>query len=235
MFSGGWGDFVHVPQCLYTVKMVRPFVTREHAISLASEIFNLDIDSSSQSAVKELGSYDDRNFYVRGTKEGIEREYVLKVSNSDDSEYEGLLEELNTVMLHLDKGGIPCSVPQQTASGKYLELRQFTAMPDSHPVKRAKKDEKEPVLHKHAVRLFTFMPGKTMRDVPNTTDLCFKVGSFAAEVHKVLKVRCVIINVFIFQMSRHSAGGKQIFSQELCGSCFEVHVVSSDWFLLNVE
>ena len=168
--------------------MIKPFVTREHAISLASEIFNLDIDSSSQSVVKELCSYDDRNFYVRATKEGIEREYVIKVSNSDDSEYEGLLEELNTVMLHLNKEGIPCSVPQQTALGKYLELRQFAATPQSHPVKRAKKDEKEPVLHKYAVRLFTFMPGKTMRDVRCTTDLCFKVGCFAAEVDKVLKV-----------------------------------------------
>ena len=179
------------PPPLYTVKMVRPFVTREHAISLASEIFNLDIDSSSQSTVKELVSYDDRNFYVRATKEGIEREYVLKVSNREDSEYEGLLEELNTVILHLVKGGIPCSVPQRTALGKYLELRQFAATPQSHPVKRAKKDEEEPVLHKYAVRLFTFMPGKTirdLRDVPCTTDLCFKVGCFVAEVHKVLKV-----------------------------------------------
>ena len=172
-------------------KMIKPFVTREHAISLASEIFNLDIDSSSQSTVKELVSYDDRNFYVRATKEGIEREYVLKVSNREDSEYEGLLEELNTVILHLVKGGIPCSVPQRTALGKCLELRQFVATPESHPVKRAKKDEEEPVLHKYAVRLFTFMPGKTirdLRDVPCTTDLCFKVGCFVAEVHKVLKV-----------------------------------------------
>ena len=183
--------FSKSPPPLYTVKMVRPFVTREHAISLASEIFNLDIDSSSQSTVKELVSYDDRNFYVRATKEGIEREYVLKVSNREDSEYEGLLEELNTVILHLVKGGIPCSVPQRTALGKCLELRQFVATPESHPVKRAKKDEEEPVLHKYAVRLFTFMPGKTirdLRDVPCTTDLCFKVGCFVAEVHKVLKV-----------------------------------------------
>lgn len=168
--------------------MIKPFVTKSQAVNLAKELFGLSVDTTSDSSVKELDSYDDRNFYVRATREGIEREFVLKVSNSDDSANRELLDELNAVMIHLDKNGIRCPVPQVAVSGQLLEMREFTATPESWPVKRAKKKETEEMLYSCAVRLFSFIPGKTIRDITCNTDLCFKVGSFAAEVDKVLEV-----------------------------------------------
>lgn len=167
--------------------MVKPSVTRSQAVSLATGLFNLSVDTSSDSSVKELDSYYDRNFYIRGTREGIEREFVLKVCNPDDSENRELLDELNAVMVQLDKSGIRCSVPQPTVSEQLLEMREFTATPEGCPVKRAKQ-ESQPKLYNCSVRLFGYIPGETIRNVSCNTDLCFKVGCLAAEVDKVLKV-----------------------------------------------
>ena len=69
----------------------KPPVEKHQAAVLAARLFNLHI--TDLSFVKELNSYDDRNFYMRGSLNGQRecQEYVLKIINDVESRHECLL------------------------------------------------------------------------------------------------------------------------------------------------
>ena len=178
----------------------KPLVTKNTAVNLAREIFNI-VDVS-PSAVQEFASYDDRNFYVcgrnlaGGNRQRDNVEFVLKVTNQEDSVIE-LIEESNALMIHLSKNNISCPVPQPTASGKLFEMRQFykTAENANHSQDEnenapglANNYSKDNTLLNCAVRLFSFVPGKVMGCYQYDNDLFCKVGCYVAKVAKVLKV-----------------------------------------------
>ena len=171
----------------------KPLVTKDTAVDLAREIFNL-VDVS-PSTVKEFASYDDRNFYLCGknfagsNEQSDNVEFVLKVTNQEDSVTE-LIEESNALMIHLNKNNISCPVPQPTASGKLFEIRQFykTIENDDQYESDPEDQSNNPILYNCAIRLFNFLPGKVIGYQKCDNDLFYKVGCFAAEVDKVLKV-----------------------------------------------
>ena len=70
----------------------KPPVEKHQAAVLAARLFNLHI--TDLSFVKELNSYDDRNFYMRGSLNGQRecQEYVLKIINDVESMHEYFLE-----------------------------------------------------------------------------------------------------------------------------------------------
>ncbi|KAJ7384578.1 hypothetical protein OS493_021209 [Desmophyllum pertusum] len=84
---------------------------------MAAQLFNLNI--ADPSSVKELDSYDDRNFFMRGSLMGGKKEmgvsgckeYVLKIANHMDSNHECLIEVQGDVMVFLQARDYNCSTP----------------------------------------------------------------------------------------------------------------------------
>lgn len=172
--------------------MDRPLVATDQAIDLANEIFGLKVDSSSLNSVKQLDSYDDRNFYLWGVKDDQEGEYLLKVYNRCYQSRD-LFDAIHKVMFCLKDGGVICPVPQKTVSGDYLETWNFKPTPVSqNKAKKPKHDDKEDSF-KSFVCLFTFVPGKTMKDHKDhghvfNDDTYYMFGQFVANIANVLKV-----------------------------------------------
>ena len=99
---------------LLSLFRTRPPVSTRQAQVMAARLFNLNI--ADLSSVKELNSYQDRNFYMRGTlmrgeKEVRVSEYVLKVINHLDSNHECLIEVQGNLMLFLQARDYNCSTP----------------------------------------------------------------------------------------------------------------------------
>lgn len=166
--------------------MIRPLVSPKMAVNLAKKIFDLRVPASP--SIKELDSYEDRNFYIRGSlpRDKQEREYALKVSKYGESERGGILDEISDVMFHLHNNGISCSVPQPTVRGKLYEMKEFAITPTAK-----QGNEIRPEYCGCSVRLLSYVPGEMIRAIPCSLSMFYQVGRFAAKVDKVLEVRRV--------------------------------------------
>jgi len=104
----------------------RPPVTTDQAVTMATQLFNLHIEDAT--SVKELYSYDDRNFFMRGSlmreEEEVEvsgcKEYILKILNHVDSSHECLTEVQCNTMLFLQSRGYHCPVPVPSIRNTYF-------------------------------------------------------------------------------------------------------------------
>ena len=164
--------------------LVRPVVDIQKAIGLACSLYGLSI--SDPSLVKEFVSFDDRNFYMKGTlpdpENGLqtsECEFVLKIMNHVDSENISFINAQNEVMLYLKKQGFTCQVPLRALNGKYAKTCRLTADVTSEGNEKARVN---------AVRLLNFIPGKLFKDVPSTPELLFNLGCYVAKMNKALQV-----------------------------------------------
>lgn len=105
--------------------------------------------------VKELDSYDDRNFVIGdveysfqgGAAEKIG--VIFKVHNGVESDNSTLIEAHNIVLHHLRQGGIEVPEP--------LKIKDGSADVGWIDLPRLRKPE---VSRKHAVRLLRYIPGK---------------------------------------------------------------------------
>ena len=99
-------------RCCGTKLLLRPFLTKEAAIPLAKQIFGLEVDDTS--TVKELESYDDRNFLMKGQilgwpksgskfhhQEVDSQTYLFKVMHSRETYRPGFLDAVIGAMQHL--------------------------------------------------------------------------------------------------------------------------------------
>ena len=93
---------------------------------MATQLFNLHMADAT--SVKELCSYDDRNYFMRGClmreEDEMEvsgcKEYVLKVLNYLDSSHECLTELQCDAMLFLQSRGYHCPVPVPSIFNTYF-------------------------------------------------------------------------------------------------------------------
>ena len=171
------------------MRVIRPFVNNRMAVNLAKEIFNLNVNESSSTIVRELNSPEARCFYVRGSLPyGREQEFTLKVCKfADFGEKRGIIDELNDVMISVNNRGIPCSVPQQTSNGELYEMKKLSATRD-RDTHEGNNEESEKSPLDCVVRLLSYIPGENMRGAPCDFNMFYQVGCFAAEIDKVLKV-----------------------------------------------
>ena len=176
------------------MRVIRPFVNNRMAVNLAKEIFQLNINESSSAVVRELNSPEARCFYLRGSLPyGQESEFTLKVCKfADFGEERRIIDELNGVMIRVNNGGIPCSIPLQTATGELYEMRKLCATRDSH-TQNTNNGESESSILDCVVRLLSYIPGENMRGVPCNFNMFYQVGCFAAEIDKVLKVSVICV------------------------------------------
>ena len=177
--------------------MDRPLVTLNQAVDLAKEIWGLKVDSSSAKNVRELDSYDDRNFYLYGMKDDKEGEFLLKIY-SPCFETRELVDAIHKIMFHLEDAGVVCPVPQKTMASDHLEIRNLPKTPNVQLVKKPKLDKKVD-LSPCVVSLFTFVPGKTVKDYQQhghsfSNEVYYQVGLLVANVANALKdLKCPVL------------------------------------------
>lgn len=98
----------------------KPAFGEEEVAELVDEVFGLKAVW-----VGPLPSYDDQNFHVRvssgGEAEGAE-EYVLKITNSEDSRQPALIEAQTQAMVFLSTHGFPSATPRPTKDGSIMSL-----------------------------------------------------------------------------------------------------------------
>lgn len=177
----------------------RPLVDKMQAVELARRLFGFHVSDAKD--VKELASFDDRNFYLKGTfklpklqngealtngaHDGAnykEDEFVLKVLNRIDSALTGLVDAQDELMLFLSQNGVECSCPVESIHGSYNVMW------------RNARDDIEVT---EAVRLLKFVPGKLIKDVPCSPSLLSDLGRFVAKFHRILKVSPIFTPVIV--------------------------------------
>lgn len=183
-----------------TLALIRPSVDKQEAIQLARSLYGLKI--TDPLLVKEFVSYDDRNFYMKGSLpedtsdgEGLqksEKEFVLKILNHVDSQNMSVVNAQNEVLLYLTKYGFTCSVPARALNGEHTtSLKSVDAEVDENENRPARV---------YAVRLLSFVPGKLLKDVPCTSQLLFSLGRYVAKMHEALQVGVVNLSKTSVQM-----------------------------------
>ena len=120
-FIGTATDEIDVTKDEERRKAEKPQISESEAAELARALFGVDVQ-----AVKELDSYDDRNFQLTvGIDSGVEY-YTLKVHNGVESDKPQELAAQNAMLRRLRDAGISCPVPVMGKDGAdtcYTELQ----------------------------------------------------------------------------------------------------------------
>ncbi|NWI89522.1 HYKK kinase, partial [Pitta sordida] len=155
----------HRPQAL-----TKPALGEKEAAELVDRVFGLKV-----TWLRPLPSYDDQNFHVRvstnkGAAEGAE-EFVLKITNSEDSREPELIEVQTQAMMFLGAEGFPSATPYLTKDGNIMSLEPGDAGPENK---------------KYLVRLLTYLPGTPVAKIATNPQLLFEIGKLAASLDKAL-------------------------------------------------
>ncbi|KAK3095776.1 hypothetical protein FSP39_018921 [Pinctada imbricata] len=155
---------------------IRPDLDHNKVTELARELYGLDV-----AEVKELNSYDDKNFWIRvvhsntsNLEEVSSDGYVLKVLNSLDSKYTDAVEAQNEMILLVHDSGVPTPRPLKNKSNQYLSVVELQA---------SGADFKS----KYIVRVFEYYPGQILYGAPYTTKLMYDIGKMAGQIDNVCK------------------------------------------------
>ncbi len=177
-------------------KLRRPKVNTNEVYSLLQAHY--DLGTIHQGSMKELPSYDDKNWYFRASRTDEEgkkvfKEYVVKVHNGTDSSgvNRGVLAAQERVMSHLVEHGVECPhvvkskltmyttpgpngtvnlVPEGTEGAKREFCTRVTFLSRAQIA--------------HTLRVLTYVPGKTLVEVPMPHSMEFvrNSGLFVGEV-----------------------------------------------------
>ena len=162
-------------------KAEKPVLGIDRAISLARELYGLDVVPGS---VKELDSYDDRNFYFRATVQ--ERElldssdcnsaadgayhFVLKIHNGIESRDPSFIECQNAAMDAVRCSSIGVWCPRALASREGSKIpRVPSELVDGSP-------------REHAARCFPYRPGALLAQAQLSLELLHNLGAATAGI-----------------------------------------------------
>ncbi|XP_075153876.1 hydroxylysine kinase [Haematobia irritans] len=156
--------------CLQPGSNIKPKVTNEEVEGLLRRLYGISIGE-----MKEILSYDDRNYFVKedpNIKNPLivshcSHGYVLKILNSLDSKKEDFVDAQNKLMVYLSKE-VVCPRPVANVNGKHYSIENINGVD-------------------HIVRLLEFIPGKIFHEVPITNYLLYNSGEYLAKIVKALK------------------------------------------------
>lgn len=168
-------------------QIIRPIVKPDVIPALVSKLYGLSVVS-----IKELDSYDDKNFLIQVDSK-VENPhivdlcphgYVLKILNTIDTKFKGIVEAQNLMLSFLHEKGFNVPKPEKNIHGTYMMEEKF---------KRAKDDEfvtnnvTEELSGEHMIRLLSFVPGKILRQVTYTAELFYECGVYVGKLNNKLK------------------------------------------------
>uniref|UniRef100_A0A6M2CK70 Hydroxylysine kinase n=1 Tax=Rhipicephalus microplus TaxID=6941 RepID=A0A6M2CK70_RHIMP len=154
---------------------IKPWLDSKRAALLAKEKFKMTADN-----VTELVSYDDRNFKVQLARNDPEWEryphgFVLKVTNWVESQQTDFLESVSRLMTEVS-AQVPCQLPVLSKEGRHFVTDHFSiGGPESTFVKEC------------AIRLFTFLPGRTISRRQVNDRMCLTWGGLLGRIHRAIK------------------------------------------------
>ncbi|NXM29729.1 HYKK kinase, partial [Oxyruncus cristatus] len=151
--------------------LTKPALSEKEAAELVDRVFGLKV-----SWLRPLPSYDDQNFHVcvSGNSTGAEgaEEYVLKITNSEDSREPDLIHVQTQAMMFLSAEGFPAATPCLTKDGSIMSL-----------------ESGDTGNKKHMVRLLTYLPGTPVAKIATTPQMLYEIGELAASLDKALAER----------------------------------------------
>ncbi|XP_055387318.1 hydroxylysine kinase [Condylostylus longicornis] len=150
---------------------IKPEVNKTDIENLSERLYGITPKN-----IKELKSYDDRNFLIdvdASIKNPIltntwSHGYVLKVLNSLDSEKVQFIEAQTEIMLHLRENGLTCSNPVKNVYGKYYSVENLNGK-------------------NHVVRLLEYIPGEMFHQIDKTKHIYYQCGEYIANMDRILK------------------------------------------------
>ncbi|NWS97822.1 HYKK kinase, partial [Mionectes macconnelli] len=146
----------------------KPALSEKEATELVDRVFGLKV-----SWLRPLPSYDDQNFHVcvSGNSSGAEGadEYVLKITNSEDSREPDLIQVQTQAMMFLNAEGFPSATPYLTKDGSIMSL-----------------ESGDTGNKKHMVRLLTYLPGTPVAKIATNAQILYDIGKLAASLDKAL-------------------------------------------------
>ncbi|NWI62644.1 HYKK kinase, partial [Todus mexicanus] len=150
--------------------LTKPAFDEKEVTELVDRVFGLKV-----SWIRPLPSYDDQNFHVcvsrdRGVAESAD-EYVLKITNSEDSQEPDLIEVQTQAMMFLSAEGFPSATPYLTKDGNIMSLELGGTGPGTK---------------KYMVRLLTYLPGTPVAKIAMNTQIFYEIGKLAASLDKAL-------------------------------------------------
>lgn len=160
-----------------------PLLTDNQVKYLCQTLLNLHIVN-----VKELNSYDDRNFNVF-TNNG--EQFVLKITNSIESNEYELIEAQNEMMLFLHRKQFQVPYPMEIFNGNFiirthLPLEQNVTDETNRPVNNV--DNSSVITNKiYAIRLLKFIPGTILYNVQLDRNLLIDCGQYLAKINLTLE------------------------------------------------
>ncbi|XP_068927505.1 hydroxylysine kinase [Petaurus breviceps papuanus] len=151
--------------------LTKPSFSELQASALVESVFGLKVTK-----IQPLPSYDDQNFHVqvpRATEmSGGPLEYVLKVNNTESSKNSDLVEVQSHIMMFLKAEGFPTATVHPTKGGSLTSLMSIDSGSETNS---------------YLVRLFTYLPGRPIAQVPITPKLLYEVGRLAAQMDRSLE------------------------------------------------
>ena len=164
-------------------KEEKPDVSPSKALELAQEHFGLRFPGgtetgSVESIIKELDSYDDKNFRIRAEQgpNGSTATYVLKIHNGVESDRNVHVDAQNAALLHLNSRSISCPVPLPTKVGK----SEYVAMVEL-------KIKGSTGSKRFAVRLLTYITGEPLNVIPVTAVNVQNVGRYLGKISQAFE------------------------------------------------
>ena len=211
-----------------------PHVTTHQAVVMAARLFDLQV-----TAVEDLSSFDDKNFYMRGTLKAQEernvlpstKEFILKIANEVDSSDECFIATQLGVMTFLNARGFKCSTPVPSVLGTpyvmcKIPRRDYPGVIalETNGVHRAAEiyngeAYSEDVFIVCAVRLLNYVPGKVLKQTSLSNKVLFEVGKAVGRMNRELKVKKLFSLLFLhFQRNVRSncAMGPAVYPSDAC-------------------
>ena len=167
-------------------KREKPMVDGPRAVTLALELYGLKVVPGS---LKDLDSYDDRNFYIKATHTRPELadeadgnlietagsmggHFVFKVHNGVESLNAGFVECQNLAMAAVRSSGIWCPRALPSLDGSLIAFAPHSLADGTS--------------RQHAIRCLPFKPASLMGGVLPTEGLLAQVGVLCAKVSRAL-------------------------------------------------
>ncbi|RWS27815.1 hydroxylysine kinase-like isoform X2 [Leptotrombidium deliense] len=146
--------------------VIKPEITKEKAAQLLFQLYGYRAVD-----IKELNSYDDRNYLVSVLSNENVLQFTLKITNSLESNIPGLIEAFNEIGQHISEKGLTVPVPILNKEGKYLC--------------KIKLSENDDTIN--SVRLLKFIPGQMLKEVAYSERLLIETGQLLARLTNALQ------------------------------------------------